>query len=71
MAAKEAKASGDAVEILDERTESTQTFANPNGSFELRGFSGPRCVTGPWSRGLSQSICACPTAAARAHHWLA
>jgi hypothetical protein len=41
VAAREAKDSGGAVEILDERTESTQTFANPNGSFELRAFSGP------------------------------
>lgn len=32
---KQAKASGERVEVLDKRTETAQTFANPDGTFTL------------------------------------
>ncbi|MFF4903145.1 hypothetical protein [Streptomyces sp. NPDC001068] len=40
--AEQAKASGDPVEIVDQRTEYTQTFANPDGTYTLKQATSPQ-----------------------------
>lgn len=51
---------GEAVELLDERTEASKTFRNPDGTLTTRAFAGPvhfRAETGGW-REIDSSVVA-------------